>query len=159
MWAISDLVLSGQKTIRADIYTGNKKLGTFTNHGRVHEVAFSSDGGKYAIQTYKKNIYTENKEWGPFDKISFIEFSPDGKTLAFTAKTGNDWYIYTENEKYGPFTQIKECKFSADSSAISFKALNNKLWTSYIIYKGKLRTGSISNEKKVYLDGAAVVVE
>ncbi len=60
-----------------------------------------------------------------------LQFSPDGKTLAYNAKIDSKWYVIAGKEKAGPYDDVIEFKFSSDGKTLAYTAQINYLW--YII--------------------------
>ncbi len=61
---------------------------------------------------------------GPFTLVESIETSPDGKSFAFIAYSGQNWYIYLNGKAVaGPFYKAMNCKFSENSQMLRFIAV------------------------------------
>jgi len=92
-------------------------------------------------------IIIEEKKWGlisevstyfvyhngnlseAYDDVRWIEFSPDGKQLAYEAKIDDKWYVVCGKEKSEPYDDVSWITFSPDGKKLAYATIEgNECW-------------------------------
>jgi len=82
--------------------------------------------GKILVSKLRIYVIYGNDKYGPYDKIGKLQFSPDGKTLAYRVKIDDKWYVISGNDKYGPYDYLEYLQFSPDGKNLAYKVKINK---------------------------------
>lgn len=80
-----------------------------------------------------------NKKWVVFDGEKLgeefettgrvLEFSPDGRRVAYTAKINGKWHLIAGSRRSGSMDRIEAFRFSQDGRKVAFGALlGRELW-------------------------------
>jgi hypothetical protein len=74
-------------------------------------------------------VMTGSKKGDVFQKVGQPVFSPDGKRVAYSARTAGKWHVVAGKTKSPPFDEVSPPGFSADGTQVSFGArLGRELW-------------------------------
>ena len=66
---------------------------------------------------------------GPYDKATWLRFSPDGTKLAWSAWDQQRWSVYLDGVRVGSdYGMVTEPMFSPDGQALAFKVLDGGRW-------------------------------
>jgi TolB protein len=93
-----------------------------------------------------------------FDKelAGFASWSPDGKTLAFNIKRGDDTHVAVMSSDGGEITQLTFDKgqsfahsFSPDSDKIVFAGFLNGVWNLYWVSRSTKQQKQLTDYKKL----------
>ena len=64
---------------------------------------------------------------GPYDKATWLRFSPDGSKLAWAAWDRDKWSVYLDGVRVGPeHSMVSEPMFSPDGQELAFKVRDGK---------------------------------
>lgn len=105
----------------------------------------------YVAEIGKKQVMVvDGVEGKPYDRVgwgwasavfkhnpfgSFPVFSPDGKRVAYVAKTGKQWSVVINGEEGKPYDEIGPPIFSPDSHSLAYEARLGKQW--FLVLNGK----------------------
>lgn len=106
------------------------------SYNSVTRGKYSPKGGHFAYialdidrnnNKYMGYVVSDGKEFGPYDDIrGNIEFSPDGKKLAFTAKKDNEWFMVIDGKESAPSEKMPSVfVFSSDGSHYAYSVIRN----------------------------------
>jgi roadblock/LC7 domain-containing protein len=97
---------------------------------------------------------------GPYDERVWPVFSPDGKTLAYTAEIDGKWYVVNGKEKAGPYDDISySLTFSPDGKTLAYRAEIDGELQSMLLFEGNEYIGSICNNSIIYFSNNQIFIE
>jgi len=129
-------ILSAQNNITLSSDQHMIYLGAIDKTTPVYIIRKDTEG---LISTIKEYYYYIGEEKnGPYDEYGWPVFSPDGKTLAYTAKIDGKWYVIAGKEKAGPYDNCDQLTFSPDGKTLAYTAKIDGKW--YVI-AGKEKAG------------------
>lgn len=90
------------------------------------DVLFSRDGKRLALlsknlRSRQERIYLDGKAMPPFEDITDISFTADGKSLVYLARNGGKYFVMVNNNEIGPFDHVSDLVFSENGSSYAFK--------------------------------------
>src|SRR5574344_21225 len=129
-------ILSAQNNITLSSDQHMIYLGAIDKTTPVYIIRKDTEG---LISTIKEYYYYIGEEkTGPYDKCGWPVFSPDGKTLAYTAKIDGKNYVIAGKEKVGPYNWCYDLTFSPDGKTLAYTAeIDGKLY----VIAGKEKAG------------------
>lgn len=133
------------------------QVGVLENNIPVLVVKEEREGFVSTITEYFV-IYGKEKI-GPFDDVYTESFSPDSKTLSFTAKIDGKWSLFVGREKIGSFDNISYSEFSPDSKTLGFAPEIDGKWYEKVFFNSQTYTGSICGNKVVYIKDGKIMLK
>lgn len=78
-------------------------------------------------------LYGEEKT-GPYDEVGGgkFTFSPDGKTIAYTAKKDDKWHVIKGKEKIGSYDDVWGARFLSDNKTLAYVAEIKNKWHVFV---------------------------
>ena len=73
----------------------------------------------------------DGSEFQEYDYLSNLTYSPDGKSFAYMAKTGNQWMIIKDRSESQKYDEVSGLTYSSDGKSFAYKA---KIGDKYIGY-------------------------
>lgn len=71
----------------------------------------------------------ESETCGPeFDEVAELAFGPDGKTLAYKARIGKQWFLVVGDQRSEPFDDISYFEFNPKEKELAFIAREGDRW-------------------------------
>lgn len=96
------------------------------------------------------------KTEGPYDYVWYPTFSPDGKTLAYSAEIYGKCYVIAGEEKAGPYDSVVGLTFSPNGKTLAYRAEIDDKFKTYLLVDGTPYLGRICGGHAVYLKDGAI---
>ncbi len=120
-----------QSEVRADetsFRVSEDTLLTLEKKDKPFKLEENQDHTSMAVAiNHKGKRFVWSEFFGPsknYDAIHRLQFSPDGKRLAFTAEKGSHFFVVVDNQEFGPFNTLVSDSviFTDDSRRFAFLA-------------------------------------
>jgi hypothetical protein len=95
-------------------------------------LTFAADTGKLAyvgVRTDRKwLVLSDDKECGVYDTVAYLEFTPKGKHLVWTAKIDNGWVVFRDGVKGRKFEELDSETLSPNCEQFAYRAKRAGKW-------------------------------
>lgn len=94
----------------------------------LKNAVFSKDGKRVAyileksfiVKGPRQFLVLDEEEFGPYDELRSLSFSPDGERFSFFAEKEGKWFFVLNGEEKGPYQDYYDFDFSPDSKRYAF---------------------------------------
>ncbi|MFN7088609.1 MAG: hypothetical protein ACK4NX_02205, partial [Candidatus Paceibacteria bacterium] len=110
------------------------------NEIKDHSIALSNDLKHVAYPVYingiPKFVVFDDTKQRPYDEVSNLTFSQDGKHLAYRAKLGPEWFMVLDGKEEKHYDAIGDPVFSPDSLKFAYVAYSSQTLLQFAVING-----------------------